>query len=161
MADGGDDIQGGGINLQGIGIVEVLWKKITGIFNRQLLSYISFHDVMHGFCAGRGTGIVTLEAKLLQQITDMREAVLHSILLNLLKSYDALDMYRCLDILSGYSMGNRTIHTPQTYWARIQMTSKAGGHYGTAFQRHRGVTQGDPLSTKILTWLLTLSCFTG
>ena len=49
-------------------------------------------------------------------------------------------------ILAGYGVGPRTIRIMRTYWARLQMAAKAGGHYRPAFQSHRRVTQGDPLS---------------
>ena len=51
---------------RGIGLVEVMWKFVAVILNRRLTSSITFHDVLHGFRAGRGTGTATLEAKLLQ-----------------------------------------------------------------------------------------------
>ena len=51
---------------RGIGLVEVMWKVVALILNRRLTSSITFHDVLHGFRAGRGTGTATLEAKLLQ-----------------------------------------------------------------------------------------------
>ena len=50
-----------------------MWKVVAVIFNRRLTSSITFHDVLHGFQAGRGTGTATLEAKLLQQLAAMRE----------------------------------------------------------------------------------------
>ena len=57
---------------RGIGLVEVMWKVVAVILNRRLTSSITFHDVLHGFRAGRGTGNATLEAKLLQQLLAMR-----------------------------------------------------------------------------------------
>ena len=51
---------------RGIGLVEVLWKVVAVILNRRLTSSNTFHDELHGFWAGRGTGTATLEAKLLQ-----------------------------------------------------------------------------------------------
>ena len=36
-----------------------------------------------------------------------------------------------------------------TYWVRIQMAEKSGGHYRPVFQIHRRVNHGDPLSTTI------------
>ena len=137
--------KGGCTDFQGIGLVEVMWKVITGIINHRLSSSISFQNVLNVFCAGRRTGTTTLEAKLLQQLTAMREAVLHYILLDLRKAYDALDRYLCLYILVGYDVGPRKIRILQAYWARLQMAAKAGGHYGPAFHSHRGVTQGEPL----------------
>ena len=41
---------------RGIGLLEVMWKVVAVILNRCLTSSITFHDVVHGFRAGRGTG---------------------------------------------------------------------------------------------------------
>ena len=137
--------KGGGTDFRGIGLVELLWKTISGIINRRISSSIQFHDAMYGFRVGRGTGTATLEEKLLQQLITIRETVLHSIFLDLIKAYDSLDRDRCIDILIGYGVGPRIIHILQTYWIRLQMAEKAGGHYRPVFQIHRGVIQGDPL----------------
>ena len=66
--------------------MEVLWKTVTSPLNRHITAAIKFHDVLHGFRAGRWTGTTTLEANLLQQITTMREAVLLEVLLDLQKA---------------------------------------------------------------------------
>ena len=75
---------------RGIGLVEVMWKVVAVILNRRFTSSITFHDVLHGFRAGRGTGTATLEAKLLQQLAAMREEVLYVIFLDLSKASYAL-----------------------------------------------------------------------
>ena len=134
---------------RGVGLLEVLWKAIYGIINRRLLSSIQFHDVLHGFCAGRGKGTATFEATMLQKLISKREKVLHAIFLDLRKYYDALDRDRCLDILEGYGVGPRMLRILRTYWVRLQIASKAGGHYGPILQIHSGVTQGGPLSPTI------------
>ena len=59
--------------------------------NRWLTSAIKFHDALHGFWEVWGTENVALEAKLIQPLTTMREAVLFKVLLDLQKSYNALD----------------------------------------------------------------------
>ena len=82
-----------------IGLVEVMWKVVAAILNRQLTDSITFHDFFHGFRAGRGTGMTTLEAKLIQQIAALREEVMYVIFLDLHKAYDALDRSRYLEIL--------------------------------------------------------------
>ena len=110
--------RGGGTNFRGIGLVEVMWKVISIIINRRLSSSIQFHDVLHGFHVGRGTGTTTLEANLLQQIIATRETVLHAIFLDLRKAYDSLDKDQCLDILYGYGVGPRTLCILRTYWVQ-------------------------------------------
>ena len=79
---------------RGIGLMEVMWKVVAVILNSRFTSSITFHEVLHGFWAGRGTGTGTLEAKMLQQLAAMREEVLYVIFLDLTKAYDALDRSR-------------------------------------------------------------------
>ena len=44
---------------RGICIMEVMWKVVAAILNRRYTASITYHDVLHGFRAGRGTGAVT------------------------------------------------------------------------------------------------------
>ena len=76
---------------RGIGLVEVTWKVVAVILHLRLTTAITFHDALHRFREGRGTGTATLEAKLLQQLAAMREEVLYVIFLDLTKAYDALN----------------------------------------------------------------------
>ena len=82
-----------------IGLVEVTWKVVAAILHCRLTTAITYHDALHSFRAGRGTGTPTLEAKLLQQLAAMREEVLYVIFLDPTKAYDALDRSRSLEIL--------------------------------------------------------------
>ena len=75
---------------RGIGLVEVMWKVVAAIFHLQLMTAITYHEFLHGFRAGRGTGTATLEANLLQQLAAMREEVLYVIFLDLSKASYAL-----------------------------------------------------------------------
>ena len=61
---------------RGIGLVEVMWKVVAAVLHRHLTTSITYHDFLHGFWAGCGTGTTTLEAKLLQQLAAMRGEVL-------------------------------------------------------------------------------------
>ena len=47
---------------QGIGLVEVMWTVVAAILYLRLTASITFHDFLHGFRAGRGTGTAILEA---------------------------------------------------------------------------------------------------
>ena len=62
-----------------IGLVKVLWKALSGVINRQIGVVVQFHNVLHGFQAGQETGTTSLESKLLQQLTEMKEEVLYGI----------------------------------------------------------------------------------
>ena len=63
--------------------MDVLWKTVTVLLNHHFTSAIRFHDVLHGFWAGRWTETAALEAKLIQPIMAMREAFLYNIFLGL------------------------------------------------------------------------------
>ena len=68
---------------RGIGLVEVMWKLVAAIINRRFTASVAYHDFLHGFRAGSGTGTATLESKLLQQLGALREEVLYVIFLDL------------------------------------------------------------------------------
>ena len=141
--------KGGGKDFRVIGIVEVLRKCTTGIINRRLTSEIHYHDNLYYFWTGRGTVTTPLEANLLQQVMVMRETVIHIILLDLQKTYDALDQDRCLEILLGYSVGPRTLRILWTYWNWMHMVANAGGYFSPPFKGHHRATQGYPLSPNV------------
>ena len=79
---------------RGIILVEVVWKVVAVILNCRLTASITYHDFLHGFWAGHGTGTANLEAKLLQQLAALRGEVLYVIFLDLHKTSDALDRSR-------------------------------------------------------------------
>ena len=61
-----------GTNFIEIGLLEVLWKLISGIIIFRISSSIQFHDALHGCREGRVTDTATLKAKLLQHRIAMR-----------------------------------------------------------------------------------------
>ena len=129
--------------------MEVIWKVVADILNHQLVASFTFHNLLHGFWAGCGTGTATLEANLIQHLAALREEVLYVIFLDLHKSYESLDISRCLEILEGYGVRPQDCRLLQTYWTRLTMVARAGGYYGIAFRGAFGVTQVDPLFSTI------------
>ena len=87
-----------------------------GVVKQQIEVAVKFHDVIHGFSVGWGSGNASLEAKLLQQPTERREEVLYEVLLNLHKAYDNLNRYWCMGIIVGYGIGLRTERILRYYW---------------------------------------------
>ena len=71
-----------------------MWKVVAVIRNCRFTAYITYHDSIHGFWSGRGTGSANLKDKLLQKVVALREAVLPTIFLNLNKAYNSFDMSR-------------------------------------------------------------------
>ena len=53
------------------------------IVNHRFTTSITYHNSLHGFRVGRGTGTTTIEVKLLQQVMAMKEEVLQAIFLEL------------------------------------------------------------------------------
>ena len=135
----------GGGEYRGIGLVEVMWKAVSVILNRRFTTSTTYHDYLHGFQAGCGTGTVTLEVNLLQQVVALREAVLHVIFLYLNKAYNDLDRSRCLEILEGYVVGTTPLRLLHRYCERLNMVERAGEYYGENFRGERGLTQGEPM----------------
>ena len=124
-----------------IHFVDVLWKTVRGILNRCLTAAIQFHGTLHGFRTGRGTGTASLEAKLIHQMTLIREELLYKIFLDIHKAYDALDCVQCLDILAAYGIVPRSLRLLWSYWGCLFMVSRAGRYFMVSFQGQCGVTQ--------------------
>ena len=141
--------KGDGVEFRGVGLVKVLWKTMTVILNLHFTSAICFHRFLHGFWEVRSAGTTALKSKLIQYITAMREAVLYEIFLNLHKYYDALDCYKCLEILVSYGLVPRALRLLWTYWGWITIVDKSRVYYEPLFKGFHGVTQGDPLSPTI------------
>ena len=126
---------------------------MTGILNHRLAVAIKFHDTLYWFRTVRGTSNTYIKDKLIQQHMKMREEVLYEVFLDLHKTYDALDHDLYLYILETYGVRPWSILLLRRYWDRITMVEPAGGYYGALFKGFCGVTQRDPLSTTISTWL--------
>ena len=62
---------------RGIGLVEVLWKTVSGVINRHIRVEVHFHHLLHDFWEGRGARTVSLEENLLQNLAEMREEMLY------------------------------------------------------------------------------------
>ena len=129
---------------RGIGLVKVTWKVVAAILHLRLTTAITYHDALHGFRAGRGTGTATLEAKLLQQLAAMREEVLYVIFLYLTKAYDALDRSRSLDILEGIRGGTMSETAAAGVLEKIHDGGKGGRVLRDRIQGRAGRDTGQP-----------------
>jgi len=134
---------------RGIALLEVIYKLVSAIINRRLTEAIAFHDAVHGFCTGRGTGTATIELKLRMQLAQRTNKPLYFVFLDLKKAYDTLDRGRTLEILKGYGLGENILRIIAEVWEMDTMVPKQAGFYGKSFSASRGVRQGDILSPMI------------
>ena len=132
----------GGGDYHVIDLVEMVRKVVTVILNHRFTASITFHNILHGLRAGRGTSTNSLKAKLLQKLMSTREDFLYAIFLDLYKAYVAWDREIFLVILDGHGIGPSSHHILRTYCYRLQMVDRAGGYYGATFQGFQGVIQG-------------------
>jgi hypothetical protein len=65
-----------------------------------------------------------------------------------------MDRERCLLILEGYGVRPRMIRLIQIFWRNAVLVCQALGNYGSPFCAGCGVTQGGPLSAKLLNILV-------
>ena len=49
-----------------IGMLEVMWKVVEGVIDTLVKAAVQFHDVLHGFHAGRGTGTTIMDLNISQ-----------------------------------------------------------------------------------------------
>ena len=66
----------GGGDYRGIGLLCPFWKAVEILMDKRF-SVIEFHDCLHGFLAGRGTGTAIMEVKLAQQLAYLEQEPLY------------------------------------------------------------------------------------
>jgi len=69
------------------------------------MTAIKFHDDLHGFLPGRGTGTACLEANLEAQLAFQSGCPLYHVYLDFSKAYDSIDQGSTLTILHNYGVG--------------------------------------------------------
>ena len=55
-------------NFRGIALLETIYKIVSMIIHRRLITSIDFHDGIHGFRVGRGTSTAIINIKLRMQL---------------------------------------------------------------------------------------------
>ena len=68
----------GGGDFHIIGLLEPFWK-VTMVVMDERLAHIEFHDCLHGFLGGRGTGMAMAEVKLTQQLVYLEQVPLRNL----------------------------------------------------------------------------------
>ena len=72
-------------------LLDVLLKVIEAIIDTRINKAGNFHEFLHGFFTGRGTGTDIIELKLIQELASVDQDQLLLVFLDLRKSYGSLD----------------------------------------------------------------------
>jgi len=133
----------------GIGLLEPIWKLISAIVNRCLMSSICFHDDLHGFLPGHSTGTACLEAKLKAQLAFWSGQPLYHVYLDFSKAYDSIDCGRTLMILQDYGVGPWILCLLEHFWDQHVIIPHQHAFFGAPFPARHGLTTGDILAPVI------------
>ena len=74
----------------GIGLLETLWKLVEALIETRLCANLQFHEVLHGFRAGRGTGRDIMELKIAQELSRIDHDPHFMVFLDLRKAYSTM-----------------------------------------------------------------------
>jgi Reverse transcriptase (RNA-dependent DNA polymerase) len=132
-----------------VGILEHLWKVVEAIINTCIGTNVLFHDILHGFRPHKGTGTAIIDAKLLQELSQIQHTVLYQIFLALKKAYDTIHRGCALQQLKAYGVCPRLLHLIHANWQHQIMVTQQSGFHGPTIQPQSGNTQGGLLSPQI------------
>ena len=85
-----------------IGLLDTLWKVVEALIDTRLCASIQFHDVLHEFRSGRGSGTAIMELKLSQELASIDQESLFLVFFDLQKAYDSVERDRLIQTLEGY-----------------------------------------------------------
>ena len=113
------------------------------------MSSIRFHDDLHGFLLGRGTGTACLEAKLEAQLAFRSGRPLYHVYLDFSKAYDSIDRASTLQLLQDYGVGPRILRLLEHFWDQHVIIPRQHAFFGAPFPARRGLTTGNILAPVI------------
>ena len=139
---------------RGIALLEIMYKLVSSIINRRVVSNIAFHDSIHGSVPQRGTGTAIMEAKLLSQLRMRIDEPLFVVFIDLKKAFYSVDRSRVLRLLRQYGVGPNTIRFLEHTWLNDTMVPRQAGYHGRPFVAERGVRAGDVISPTVFNVLV-------
>ena len=113
------------------------------------LQGIGFHDCLHRFLSGWGTGTVTTWVNLTQQFTYLEQAPLYGIFIDLWKAYNAMDGDCCIYVMREYGVPPNIWRLVQFFWDNAELVCCTSGVSSKPFRARQGFPQGGPVSPYI------------
>jgi hypothetical protein len=86
--------------------------------------------------------MVTIVAKLAQQLAWVEQEPLFQVFIDLRKAYNHLNQAKCLEIMTGYGVEPKLLPLQAKFWDQVQMVCHTGGILGKPFSTFWGVTLG-------------------
>ena len=139
----------GGKGFRGIALLESMYKLISMIIHKRMMSSVEFHESIHGFRTNRGTSTAIINIKLRMQLAKREKNPLYMVFLDVKKAYDTIDRQRTINMLGKYGLGERTCKLIKNMWEEDIIIPKQQMFYGKSFNAERGVKQGDIMSPTI------------
>ncbi len=130
-------------------MLELIWKVLENVMDLRLEA-ILLQDSLHGCLALGGTGSGIIEAELVQQIVHLEQTPFFGIFIDLRKAFYTMDWDCCLVILALHGAGPQMLCLICNFWDMATNVCWAKGDYGRPFKAGCGMTQGGPLSAKLL-----------
>ena len=126
-----------------IGLMEKLWKVVESIINTRLQVRIQFHDILHGFRAGRGKETATIDIKLSHELARSGQYPIFLFFLNLRKANNRV--YRSCPIrtMEGYGAVKHMYKLLVNFWDHQEVVTIQNKYHGPNFKSTRGTAQGE------------------
>ena len=125
-----------------IGIIEVMWKVVEAIIDTRIKTVVTFHNVLHGFSAIRGTWTAITDINMVQELASIYQYQLLLVLLDLWNAYDILYHIQLLSTLEGYGSGPKIKRLLAELWENQEVVTRHNGYHGLQFRAACGTTQG-------------------
>ena len=138
------------VDTKGIGMLEAVWKVLEAAIDTRIKSVVQFHNVLQGFCAGRGAETAIMELKLVQDLESMDQDTLLLVFLDLRNSCNDLDRWILLQTLEGYGSGPKLRGSLAEFWSRQELVTFQNGFHEPQLQYNRVITQGGLSSPTLL-----------
>ena len=103
---------------------------------------VHLHDVLHGFRAGKGTGMVIVELDMEQELASVDQDLMFLVFLYLQKSYNNIDHGRLLTTLEGYGAGPHMCWILEVFCNQQEVVTHQNGYHNQHFKETQGTNQG-------------------
>ena len=113
-----------------IDLLELLRKVVEAIIEIRLRVNVLLHKVLHGFCAGRGTGTEILKPKLAMELDSLDQDPLFLVLIELQKAHNTVDCGRLQTNLEKYGNGPHMCRLLSVFWDQQEVATRQNEYHG-------------------------------